>query len=169
MTTIQTKDSVKKLGFKLFRTADQSVVATLGWWMPHAIYLVVRAVAALVTLALCWRARARLQLATAAVVIAAAAATYLMLFNPRTQSTSYVIATAPAAALAALHLLERRWSAAAPLVIVTLAWMVSYHDVAAIEFWLKPLGAVILAAALIHTVHRPPAAWRPPSPPPSPG
>ncbi len=147
----------------------RGLIATVGWRLPHPIYVVVRAVAALATLGLCWRAKDRLRPAHAGVVIAACAATYLMLFNPRTQSTSYAIATGPAAALAALHLLERRWSAAAPLLAVILAWMISYHDVGFVEFWLKPLGSVVLASALIVTVQRPPAPWRAPSPSPAAG
>ena len=136
----------------------RGLLASAGWRIPHFTYVVVRMVAAVATVAVSMRAR-RLGPAQAAVVIAGLAAGYLMLFNPRTQSTSYVIAAAPAAVLAAAHLLERRRANAAPLMAVVLVWMVSYHDVAAIQFWLKPLGAIVFLASLLHVIWRPPATW----------
>lgn len=136
----------------------RGLLATAGWLMPHSIYLVVRAVAAVGTLLLCARAR-RLREPFACVALAAYAAGYLMLFNPRTQSTSYAIVAGPAALLAAAHLLDRRWAAAVPLVVILTAWSINYHLVHAIEYWLKPLGCLGFVGLLAHTIERPPVSW----------
>lgn len=134
----------------------RGLLATLGWVMPHDVATVVRLLAALGVLGLCFRARKCLRESYAAVLVAAFAVAYLMLFNPRTQSTSYAMPGAVIAVLAALYLIEERRRAFFVMLAIQTAFTLNYHWLPFIELWLKPLACVVFFAFLLHEVVKPP-------------
>jgi alpha-1,2-mannosyltransferase len=67
------------------------LLETLGLALPPMVMTAMRAAAALATLGLVWAARRRLGPLMGAMILMASAATYLMLFNPRTETNSYAI------------------------------------------------------------------------------
>jgi hypothetical protein len=138
----------------------RGLFATLGWLMPHTIYLGLRAVAALAVLALCVRAQRVLREPYAGLLTLAFAESYLMLFNPRTQTTSYAMTASVAALLAASYLLDGNRLAAIRMAIIVLAWSVNYHTFGFIEFWWKPLVCIGFSALLVRAVLMPTQAWR---------
>jgi glucose dehydrogenase len=83
-----------------------------------------------------------------------------MLFNPRTQSTSYTMTASIAALLAATCLLEGRTRAALALAAVVFGWTVNHNDFPFIEFWLKPLVCIAFGAMLVRGVFAPPEGWQ---------
>jgi hypothetical protein len=118
---------------------------TLGWHMPHSILMVLRVFAALGTLWACVLARRRFLEPHASELVAAFAVAYLMLFNPRTQANSYVMA-APFAALFAA-----RYRSIAMLAIV-ISWSTHPRVLRFTEYWLKPLACVCFCVLLIKEV-----------------
>jgi hypothetical protein len=125
----------------------RGLLRTLGWLMPHSIFLITRAVAALGTLALCVRVRTRDPDAT--LLFTGFAVAYLMLFNPRTQSNSYVIAAPIAALLAATSWVRQRKRLAVSLALVIVAWSGNSTHSKLTEHWLKPLACVAFWALLV--------------------
>ena len=136
----------------------RGLLARLGGSLPTwPVWL-----AALVTLALCWYVQRRLREPHASLVMAAFAVSYLILFNPRTQSTSYAMTGALAALLAPMHAAEgRRLRACLPL-LLCLTWTVNYNwpGFGFIECWLKPLAAVVFVVCLLGDTFFSPAGWR---------
>ena len=160
----QYRDCVRKLMIsdrpdRLFEDA-RGLLATLGWPIPYATFLLVRAGAAVGALAIGARIRRHATEPLASVRIVALAAGYLMLFNPRTQSNSYVIAAAFAALLAAAYLVARRTADAyAMALIVVVGWSVNSHWLRPAEHWLKPLACLAFCAHLVReALAAPPAA-----------
>ncbi|MBY0111189.1 MAG: DUF2029 domain-containing protein [Phycisphaerales bacterium] len=84
----------------------QSVLAFFGWRPEARTLTLVRAGAALVTLAFAFVARRRAEPLLAAVLIWSLAASYLMVCNPRSEGVGYVI-VAPALVLVGLWLAGR--------------------------------------------------------------
>jgi hypothetical protein len=104
----------------------------------------------------------RLREPHASLVIAAFAVSYLILFNPRTQSTSYAMTGALAALLAPMHAAEGRRLRACTQLLLCLTWTVNYNwpGFAFIECWLKPLAAVVFVVCLLGDTFCPPAGWQ---------
>lgn len=127
----------------------RGLLASLGWLMPHVTYLVVRVCAAVVTLALCWMAQHRSREPRTSFLIGAFAASYLMLFNPRTLSTSYVMVGSSASLMAAVYLLQRRLRPLSIMLGILLAWTLSYHVLGFIEHWLRPLACIAFCVVLV--------------------
>ncbi len=121
----------------------------LGWRLPHSPYLLLRALAALGTLALCLVARRRFAEPESSLLIAALASGYLMLFNPRTQSNSYVVVAPLAALYAAGWLFQGRRREAFAMLVVVLCWSGNTHQLTFAEYWLKPLATIGFCALLI--------------------
>jgi alpha-1,2-mannosyltransferase len=118
----------------------------LGWSAPNAAMLALQILGALGAVALVVRVRRHFKAPFAALLLYAVAAAYLMIFNPRTQPNSFVIA-APAVALpAALLLGERRLGAAFGLIAILVAWSGAAHFA---ENWLKPLASIAFAILLV--------------------
>jgi alpha-1,2-mannosyltransferase len=132
----------------------RGLLATLGWVMPHTLYLVVRLVAALAVLGVCLRARLRTPEPYATFLIASLAVSYLMLFNPRTLSTSYAMTASCAGLLTSLYLLQRRTIAALVLLAVLASWTISYHLFPFVVQWLRPSACIVFAIVLIREVWR---------------
>jgi hypothetical protein len=142
----------------------RGLFAPLGWLMPHPLYLVIRALAAGAALWICWRARRNVREPQATVLIAALAAGYLMLFNPRTLSSSYTMTSCMAGLFAAAYLFERQPARALTLSLTALVWTVNRHwpGFSFIQGWLKPAACVVFDALLIREVFAPVQCWRTP-------
>jgi hypothetical protein len=90
--------------------------------------------------------------------IIAIGAIYLLLFNPRTQSNSYVIGAAPVALLATGAWLEGKHAQAIGGAAILLLWC-TYHGAPSWgEYLIKPLGAIAVACWLAGTSGRAPGA-----------
>ena len=66
-----------------------SVLMILGVDVPHEVRTVVRLIAAVLTLALCWRAARNFSPQRTAILLYTLSAAYIMLFNPRTENNTY--------------------------------------------------------------------------------
>jgi hypothetical protein len=132
----------------------RGMFASVGWLLPHTSYLVLRLVVAFGVLGLGWYVRRYVREPFASFFIAAFAANYLMLFNPRTLSTSYVMTVSYAALLTACHAMQRRRRATLGMCAVVLGWTVSYRTsgLGFIQHWLRPLDCVVFCAALLQQV-----------------
>ncbi len=128
----------------------RGLFSSLGWTMEQPAYLVLRAIAALGVLALCVFARRALREPQSSFYVTAFATSYLMLFNPRTLSTSYVMTGALGALLTARYMLERRTRAAWIALAVMLAWTINYHVLPFVEHWLRPLACLVFLALLVY-------------------
>jgi alpha-1,2-mannosyltransferase len=69
----------------------QGLLRTFGWLPPHALMTAVRALAAAAVLLLAWLSVRRYDPVRGAFLCMLLAALYLLLFNPRTESNSYVL------------------------------------------------------------------------------
>jgi len=140
----------------------RGVLASLGWLMPHPVFLALRALAALGVLWICWLVRRTIREPQAAVLLAALAAGYLMLFNPRTLASSYVMTSSLAGLFAAAYLFERHRSAMLALVLACLAWTLNrhWHGFQFIQNWLKPCACLAFLAILAHEALAPMKSWR---------
>lgn len=128
----------------------RGMVATFGWVIPHHVATVLRVAAALATLAIGVVARRRVREPYAVALIVGLAAAYLMVFNPRSQSSSYAIPGAIVAVLAAMYLYERRKGAFAVALVVQVAFTLNHNYLLPIELWLKPLASIALGVFLTH-------------------
>jgi hypothetical protein len=130
----------------------QSMLDSFGYHTSQATFMRVRGVAALGILGLGVWTRRRVREPRASLLIAALAGSYLMLFNPRTLSSSYALTVGPAALLAAVFVLERRTRGAAVMLGIVLCWTVSYQLLPFIQHWLRPLACIAFLAVLIQEV-----------------
>jgi alpha-1,2-mannosyltransferase len=123
--------------------------------VPDAILTILRLIFALIFLGLgAWAVRSR-KAVNAAWSIGALAATYLMLFNPRTETCSYVMLAPFTATLALQEWPRRRW----------LAWALGIGSICLAcdslpglfhltDRWLKPLVAVLFLPVLVAFITR---------------
>jgi hypothetical protein len=125
------------------------------WVIPQNVLAVLQIVAAIATLALCLLASRWWLEPARSVFVAAFGACYLMLFNPRTESNSYVILTAILAIPAAVLLLDDlRPFPGIMLVVIAVCFSCdgwAYHQT---EPWLKPLTCAVLLVFLIAELFR---------------
>jgi hypothetical protein len=132
----------------------RSLILSVGWHWSERTYTALRGLAALGVLATCAWVRKELAEPHRSVFIGAFAASYLMLFNPRTLSSSYAMPMAAAALLAATFVLERRPRAAIVMLAIVGCWTVNYHQLAVIRHWLRPLACIAFVAVLVTEVSR---------------
>jgi alpha-1,2-mannosyltransferase len=130
----------------------QGLVRTLGLDPPKSVMTGVQAIAALFTFLLAWVVVRRYDAARGAFVCMTLAALYLLLFNPRTETNSYVL-IAPFAGLlvAAAAVGTRRpryfvWMAAYVFALTCDAWG-PLHKVT--NLWLKAAVTLGLAGVLV--------------------
>jgi hypothetical protein len=139
----QYADCIRKLALcaepdRLFEDL-RGLLVTCGVELSSRAYTLLRTVAAL--LALAWAVRWRRQ--TCAIATA-----YLVLFNPRTLSSSYVM-PGGYAALALVDPLQRRQRGRAVfLAAICLAWSINHHVVPQVQYWLRPLAAIMFILVL---------------------
>jgi hypothetical protein len=127
----------------------RGLLGTIGLVVPHDVSTATRIVAAVGTLVICRAAQRRARGPYGVALIVALAAVYLVLFNPRTQSTTYAVPGSIVAVLAGLYAVERRRPALLAMVVVQIAFTLNYAYLPFIELWLKPLTAVFLGAFLV--------------------
>ena len=143
------------------RYSDLSALLSmkLGYDAPMALKTVVRVLFALVYFGLAAMAVRRLKRTEAAWTIGALAADYLMLFNPRTETCSYVFLGPFVASLALLYSQENRKWLGYALGFVALGFACdafpklgafSIHDLT--DRWFKPLLALLFLPALIEFI-----------------
>jgi hypothetical protein len=139
-----------------------ALLAHAGIVVPLALRTVLRVIFAVVYLGLGAMAVRKLSLVESAWTVGALAADYLMLFNPRTETCSYVFLGPFVASLALYYgALGRRWLARGlGFAAVGLACdafprlgAFSVHDLT--DRWFKPLIAVVFLAALVAFIFQP--------------
>jgi hypothetical protein len=119
--------------------------ARAGFELGDRAWLLVRALAALGAFALSTRLCSSLGSAEGGVRLLAIAALYLVLFNPRTQSNSYVLAASPIALLSAQCWFSGRRYLAIAGGLILLSWC-TYHEAPSWgEHLIKPVGAIMVA------------------------
>lgn len=130
----------------------QGLIRTLGFDPPKSLMTGVQAVAALLTFLVAWAAVRRYDAARGAFTCMMLAALYLLLFNPRTETNSYVL-IAPFAGLlvAAAAVGTRRpgcflWLAAYVFALTCDAWG-PLHKLT--NLWLKAVVTIIFASVLM--------------------
>jgi len=130
-----------------------------GLELPSLVQLATRALAGLATLVLCWRALRALDPLRGAVAVVLMSVVYLMLFNPRTETNSYVMLAAFVALIAACDGVSLRLPR-------TAAWLTLFAIVLGSEnygwpifpltnLWLKALATCFFAAWLITAIFNP--------------
>jgi hypothetical protein len=141
---------------KLCATPDRlfedlrSLLSVAGFDLSHQAYMIVRLCGAAAVLGVGLWAHRRLSEPLASVLIASYAASYLMLFNPRTLSSSYVMTIGPAALLATQYLFARRAAIAAIVLAILTCWTISYHVIPVVEHWLRPFACIAFWVVLVY-------------------
>jgi hypothetical protein len=128
----------------------RGMLSQLGWWMPTRLYAIVRGVGALATFGGAVWATRRLKEPWVSLAFLAGAGVYTTVLNPRTQSSTYVLA-GPAAALAATWLFhEKRRGWAIAMLAVIACWCTSPRRGPAWTLnWLKPLSGIVFATLFV--------------------
>jgi alpha-1,2-mannosyltransferase len=138
---------------------------TFGWIMPVKLYTFIQMFAAGGTLLMCFVARMRHREPFRAIYLAALAAVYLMLFNPRTESNSYVILEPYIAIPAAMMFFGWKRPLAGIFLIFLSVLMFcdgwAYH---ATENWLKAITCIVYSAFLAREIFRADSASAPQPP-----
>jgi alpha-1,2-mannosyltransferase len=132
-----------------------------GWMMPQSTFKIIGAIAAAATLGLCLFARRWWKDPLRVFFVLGFSAVYLMLFNPRTESNSYVI-LAPVVALPAAIFMTSVPRPRMAILLCVLAFMLvcdgwAYHLT---ENWMKPLACIVVGVLLIREMLAvTPGAW----------
>ncbi|MBI1335403.1 MAG: DUF2029 domain-containing protein [Phycisphaera sp.] len=126
--------------------------------VPEKVLTMVRAVAAMGTLALAYVAQRRWPARQAGFALLALALGYLMVFNPRTEGTSYVMWQPVIAVFAGLaFFVDRRPWLGVALVVLSLANNFAYDIVPPPKQWFRPLACLVVLAVLTWVIlYRPP-------------
>jgi len=125
------------------------------WVIPQNVLTILQIIAAIATLALCLLAWRWWQEPARSVFVAAFGACYLMLFNPRTESNSYVILTAILAIPAAALLLDDlRLFPGVMLFVIGICFSCDGWAYHLTDPWLKPLTCAVLIVFLIVELFR---------------
>ena len=111
----------------------------LGITAPFAVQAVVRMIAAALTLAFCWLGLKRRGNEHGSLMFFTFNACYLLLFNPRTENMTYVVAGLPMAVFAARALLwDQRRAIAWLLIVLILVMSASYEITRGNNNWVCP-------------------------------
>lgn len=134
-----------------WRPADvTSLLGSVGLHPGHTIMNGVRAVAAVLTLALAWNARRLFDHATACVLALALACSYLMLFNPRNEASTFAILGPPAAILISWSLVQSNRSARS-IILTVLGVVLGFAQFLVPrgrELWIRPGLALAMFVGL---------------------
>jgi hypothetical protein len=145
-------------GLGNWATIDMLLVH-LGLALPDAVLTAVRVAAALGTLALAAIAVRRLAPRPAALMLLTLAVCYLLLFNPRTEESGYLMQAYPVALFAALAwLAEGRRGLAVALALLCLGLGMQAYNLAlfhATQDWLKPSLCLVFVLFLMARLLRP--------------
>jgi alpha-1,2-mannosyltransferase len=142
-----------------------NMLTELGWRIPFAVMLAIRAAMAFPTLFITWTARRQLDQSLAAFLAFAFAALYLLLFNPRTEGGGYAGVSLVAAPIAArMILIEDKPGAAALMACVCVAMGITsltYSTMALFGVWFKPLLGILVTSLVLIPRALGPARWLP--------
>jgi hypothetical protein len=134
------------------------MLRSAGLVVPEAAKQPTIALAALGALVAAWLARRRLSPRAAALSVFALLAAWLMLFNPRTESNTYVVLVPWIAVVAVASWLRGRRGEAAFLAVLALLLGCDVPNLAihlATDHWLKPLVALAFLAWWVVRLARP--------------
>lgn len=146
-TVSQYADCMQKLALsadpdRLFEDL-RGLFTTAGLTLAPIVYKALRAVA--LVLVLVWARRRE------PTEVCALASTYLVIFNPRTLSSSYVM---PGSYVSLSLAKDRRpWTKIA-LMLIALAWTLNHHVVHQVEYWVRPLAALVYLVMLVDSPSR---------------
>lgn len=121
-----------------------SMLRVFGIDMPHQVVLGIRLAAAVVTLTVCWLAANTRPRLDGTLLLLGMSASYLMLFNPMTESNSYVIFSPVVAVFAVKRFTEDRYRQGWALVALAIGLGTSNYGNPIHPWtllWLKPLLA----------------------------
>jgi alpha-1,2-mannosyltransferase len=127
----------------------RSLNLSLGLHWGERVYTSLRVLGAVGVFALCVWARQTVSEPYRSLFVSAFAASYLMLFNPRTLSSSYAMPMSAAALLTAVYLLECRKRGSLLMLAIVGSWTVNYHQLASVQHWLRPLACVGFVGMLV--------------------
>jgi len=133
----------------------QGLIRTLGFNPPKSLMTGIQAVAALLTFLVAWMAVRRYDAARGAFVCMALASLYLLLFNPRTETNSYVLIAPFAGLLVASAAVGTRraeyflWLSAYTIALTCDAWG-PLHKVT--NLWLKAAVTLGFAGVLVRDI-----------------
>ncbi|MGI9114173.1 MAG: glycosyltransferase family 87 protein [Chthoniobacterales bacterium] len=143
------------------------LLSSFGLEVRESSQWIIRIISMALTVLCAWRGAQRRDNAAAVLMTLAWAACYLMLFNPRTEGGSYVIAAVPLAVFAVCATAPRiRVGEVSLLVCIAGGWTASFpisqalHQIAGkfvntgpqFHFWLSPLLALVFVAYLLYLV-----------------
>lgn len=127
------------------------ILGAMGINVPNAVRTVVRAAAAAVTLGLCGLALKRWGHVRGTVLFLSFNICYLMLFNPRTENNTYVIAGLPMALFASWAFLCDGWRAVGGLLAALILVMsASYEITRGVNHWVSPSACLVFLVYLIY-------------------
>lgn len=132
----------------------RGLLHVLGVDLPARVMIALRAMAGVAVAALCLLARKRARGTHATLLVVSLSVNYLLLFNPRSQPNSYVMASALAALCALRSFRGRNFESLLATVLVLLAWSLRPRVAPWSEFWLKPVGSLIFFAVLARELLR---------------
>lgn len=126
------------------------LLGATGINVPTAVRTVFRLVAAAATFGLCRLALNRWGHIQGTVLFFSFNVCYLMLFNPRTENNTYVIAGMPMALFAAWALLCDRWRVAGAVLAALVLIMSATHEITrGVNHWVSPTACLLFSAYLI--------------------
>lgn len=89
-----------------------------------------------------------------ALFVVAVGVAYIMIFSPRTEGVTYAMIGPMVAVFAARETLDRRWVAAAPLIVLCLLLQFSRAVTNGPNNWVRPLGTIVFAGYLCRGIVR---------------
>ncbi len=135
----------------------QGLVRTLGWLPPHEVMTAVRALAAVVALWFAWLSARRYDPVRGAFLCMLLAVLYLLLFNPRTESNSYVL-LAPFLGLLVADAARRPGETGRFLWLIAFAAVLTCENWGALhdwtDLWLKAAATLVFSACLVRDIWR---------------
>ena len=130
------------------------LLSVLGVAITASAFLVMRIAGAFATLLACAVAKSRQREPFVSFLILAFAGVYLMLFNSRTQPSSYVIVAPVAALWTVVSLREHRRLVPILMFAILLCWCASNRGPRFAKYWLKPFACIAFCAVLVRRLGR---------------
>ena len=126
------------------------IIRSLGVRVPFTLQTVMRASAALLTLAVSWLGLRRWGHEWGTLLLLSFSACYILLFNPRTENNTYVLLAIPMALFATRAFLVERWFLVGSiLTALTICMSASYEITRGHNFWLSPASCLVFLAYVI--------------------
>ncbi len=132
------------------------MLKVFGFEVPGLLQTVTRVLAAFLTLALCWNGFVKLPSKRAHLWLYSYSVVFLMLFNPRTENSTYCLLGPVLGCFLAEEFLNKRAYYAAGLIVLVVCVTGSYEigkfftPANAKPVWLAPLACLIFSVYLLH-------------------